>query len=117
MSYTFTLAESFYQGVVYLTLGGEIDLSVSDTLHTVIAGHLSTDATAGVVVDLERVTFLDSSGISALVRGRNLAEQHAVLFRVVNARDKVLEVLELTGLSEHLGLDEIPAGRDVAEMS
>jgi len=113
----FTLAESVSQGVVYLTLGGEIDLSVSDTIRTVITGHLSTDATAGVVVDLDRVTFLDSSGISALVKGRNVADQHGVLFRVVNARDKVLEVLELTGLSEHLGLDEIPAGRDVAEMS
>ena len=117
MSSAFTLDESVYRGLVYIALSGEIDQSVSDTIHAVITDHLSTDATAGVVVDLGAVTFLATSGISALVKGHRLAAQKAELFRVLNAQGNVLRILDLTGVSAHLGLHEMTVGCDAAEMS
>lgn len=105
MSSPFSLDESVYQGLVYLTLAGEIDLSVADTIDAMIIRHLTTDATVGVVVDLAAVTFLDSTGISALLKGRRLADQVGALFHVIKAHGPVLRVLELAGVRAHLDPD------------
>jgi ABC-type transporter Mla MlaB component len=54
-----------------------------------------------VIVDLSDVTFLDSSGISALLRGRRLADDTHPGYHVTGARGLVLTVLEL--LHRHPG--------------
>ena len=62
-----------------------------------------TRETAEVVVDLSGVTFLDSSGISALVKQRRLADEHGKLMRISGAGGTVRDVLRLTGVWQHLG--------------
>jgi anti-sigma B factor antagonist len=99
MSSPFTLEAFAYQGLVYLTLGGAIDRSTSDLIDQAIIGHLRTDVTAGVVIDLAAVTFLDSAGISSLAAGRWLAEQAVVPYRVINAPAGVLRTLDLAAAS------------------
>jgi anti-anti-sigma factor len=51
-----------------------------------------------VLVDLSAVTFLDSSGISVLLKGRRVADERAVNYRVVGADGIVRKVLDLTGV-------------------
>jgi anti-anti-sigma factor len=55
------------------------------------------------LVDLGEVTFLDSSGIGCLVRGRQLADAHGVGYRLGHARDHVRWVLEVAGVWSYLG--------------
>jgi anti-sigma B factor antagonist len=80
---------------------GDIDLSTVDQLVSEIAAAAAADVT-DVVVDLSGVAFIDSAGISALLRGRRLADERAQRFRVTGAEGLVREVLEMTGVWRHL---------------
>jgi anti-sigma B factor antagonist len=57
-----------------------------------------------VVLDLSAVTFCDSSGVSALVRGHARASSAAGGLRLSAASAQVTRVLELAGLARMLGL-------------
>jgi anti-sigma B factor antagonist len=48
------------------------------------------------------VTFLDSSGIRTLLNGHTGAGERGVAFRVVNPRDIVRRVLDITGVLDML---------------
>jgi anti-sigma B factor antagonist len=85
-----------------LRLFGDIDLATADDV-LARGANLLTHSPPGVplIVDLGEVTFLDSSGLSALVRLRRAAEARGsqVLLRDVPQRVTVL--LELSGLAEY----------------
>jgi anti-sigma B factor antagonist len=86
---------------ITVTVRGEIDLATVDQLATEIAAAVRADAT-GVIVDLDGVTFLDSSGIGALLAGRKAADESGKSFHVTGANGIVREVLDLTGVWAHL---------------
>jgi anti-anti-sigma factor len=85
-----------------LRVAGEIDLSNIEALQAEVANAVESGETRLVVVDLAEVTFLDSSGISALLKGRRLADDAGKGFRVEGAQGMVREVLTITGVWEHL---------------
>jgi anti-anti-sigma factor len=89
--------------VVTVAAAGEIDLSSRAGLDDAIANAISGGTAGSVVVDLSGVTFLDSSGIAVLLRGRNLAGTHGVGFRITGARGIVRDVLDMTGIWALLG--------------
>lgn len=88
------------QAIVAAT--GEVDLSSVPALDAAIEAAVHAADVEAVVVDLASVTFLDSSGISVLLRGRRLADEHGLDYRIVGAEGLVLTVLELTGVWAHL---------------
>ena len=85
-------------GVLRLVIAGEVDLANSDVLTEAISTAIKTWSVAEVVVDLEHVTFLDSTGISALMAGYNLAADYGVAYFVVNPHDLVRRTLDITGV-------------------
>jgi anti-sigma B factor antagonist len=85
-----------------LAASGDVDLASAPRLDAAIEAAVHTADVQAVVVDLTGVTFLDSSGISVLLRGRRLADEHSLRYRVVGAQGLVLTVLELTGVWAHL---------------
>jgi anti-anti-sigma factor len=93
-------------GLAVVTATGEIDLATGDTLLNEIVTVLALAEVVDVVVDLSGVTFLDSSGIGVLVRGRRLADENGKGFRVDGGTAMVREVLQLTGLWQHLQAGE-----------
>jgi anti-sigma B factor antagonist len=88
--------------VATVLVAGEIDVASRPLLDDAIREAVAADGTESVVVDLSGVTFLDSSGIAALLKGRRVADEHQVAYRVTGARDLVQRVLEMTGVWEHL---------------
>jgi len=88
-----------------LTIGGEIDLAGIDALREAITTAVERDSVRRLTLDLDEVTFLDSSGIGTLVSGRNLAIGHGAVLSVVNATGMVRAVLELTGVLAILSPD------------
>jgi anti-sigma B factor antagonist len=52
-----------------------------------------------VVLDLEKVRFIDSAGLGHLVGWKNRALQSGGDVRLLRPRDRVREVLELTALT------------------
>ncbi len=87
--------------VATVTAVGEIDLSTADALQHAITD-VQGDRPIAVVVDLAGVTFIDSAGINVLLTGKRLADERGQDYRVTGAGGMVREVLELTGVWEHL---------------
>jgi anti-sigma B factor antagonist len=92
-----------HDGVLCIELMGEVDLATVDALQAQIAAALNTHDVTAVVVDLAGVTFLDSTGISALLKGRRSADEHAKGYWIDAAHGMVREVLDISGVWEHLG--------------
>ncbi|MGH8912747.1 MAG: STAS domain-containing protein [Acidimicrobiia bacterium] len=78
-----------------LRVSGEVDLS---NAHTVFESAATIEARS-VTVDLSEVTFMDSSGLAALIEAMNgLSAVHVL----VKAGSRVERLLEVSGLEEHL---------------
>lgn len=85
----------------YVSLYGEIDMASADTalatLHEAMDGlHQRLD------IDLADVRFLDSSGISILMRCWRRAGQIGCRLSVINARPNVYRVMQIAGVVEVL---------------
>lgn len=78
-------------------VSGEIDVATAPQLESAIAEAYDRDPEA-VVVDLTRVTLLDSSGLGVLLRGSRRGDESGVPFRVEGARGIVQEVLRFSGV-------------------
>ncbi|MBM2621335.1 STAS domain-containing protein [Actinoplanes sp. LDG1-06] len=96
-----------HAGHVRVTLAGDCDLAVRDQLHTVLADALGSSPV--VVVDLGAVEFLDSSGVHALIVAHHAARARGGRVTVVNATGAVASVLDITGVAELLGPQDVPA--------
>jgi anti-anti-sigma factor len=79
-------------------LAGEIDISVAAEAQQAIVGALTADPPNHVDVDLTQLSFVDSRGLSALIAGRRVADEHGRQYRVLNARGAVLRTLQITAL-------------------
>jgi anti-sigma B factor antagonist len=98
-------------GVVRLAVAGEVDMSNSDTLRGQILAALEADQRpAELVIDLDQVRFLDSTGINVLVNGHRNAQDRHIDYRVIKAHDTALRVLEITGVKDILGITKSPDG-------
>lgn len=76
---------------------GEIDLTNADGLREALLAALDGDA-AGLVADLTGTTFLDSAGVTALVRASRRAADTGATFRLAVTAQPVLRVLSLVGI-------------------
>jgi anti-anti-sigma factor len=84
--------------IARLAVVGEVDLATAPLLRDRLFSVLH-DQTPGIVdVDLAGVSFLDCSGIGALVAGRNMAVQTGRQMRVTGPQPATRRLLELTGL-------------------
>ncbi|OJF13386.1 STAS domain-containing protein [Couchioplanes caeruleus] len=100
----FEATTSTAPGRFVLALAGECDLEGRDRLSELLLGAI--DRADLVVVDLEAVTFVDSSGIHALVTAHHAAKRAGGRLHVVNARGPVATVLEITGVAQLLAPPE-----------
>ena len=82
--------------------GGSVE-TIADRWHDV--ARLALDShPSKVIVDLDEVTFLDSSGMYVLVLLRRHAEELGVAMDVVNVPDNVLLALRTAELVDYLGV-------------
>ncbi|MER7837086.1 STAS domain-containing protein [Streptomyces sp. NPDC096040] len=84
-------------GITVLGLRGEIDYESVGALAQAMP---PADPTAGsrVVVDLSGVTFMDSSGINALIAAHQVTSAAQGWLRLAGVRDSVLRTVQLVGL-------------------
>jgi anti-anti-sigma factor len=98
-----------YGGHVVVALRGELDIADAASVMAVLAA-----AAAGnprIIVDLAALVFIDSSGVAALVRGRNLARRAGGDLLLAAPRGPVRRILALTGL---IGVFSVRASVDEA---
>lgn len=87
---------------VTLAVAGEIDLATVDRFASAMTELLAGGQLTRLVVDLDQVTFMDSSGVAALVAASRLAADTGAGFMIVNCRDTIRRVLEITGVYKSL---------------
>lgn len=94
-----TLATRELDGATVVAVGGEIDVYTAPKLRDKI-----TELVAGgcydLVVDLEGVEFLDSTGLGVLVGGLKKVRAHDGMLRLVCTQDRLLKIFRITGLAK-----------------
>jgi anti-sigma B factor antagonist len=90
--------------VVVVTPSGEIDRDTAPAFRTALEAAVTQAGRGPVEVELGRVTFMDSSGVGALLAAHRLAESAGASFRVRNPTKPVRTVLDITNVSGLLGV-------------
>lgn len=85
-------------GFIIVRLRGEVDLSWSQEVRAVILEAVLSDDPVGV--ELSQVSYIDSSGIAALVEGFQNARGKGQRFALVAVSEPVMAVLQLARLDQ-----------------
>ena len=93
-----------------LVLTGELDMFSARELGAAVARIRMSRRTA-LVLDLRRLTFIDSAGMHMIVMARELCSQQRCGFMLVPGQRQVQRAFEICGL-----LDRLPFGRDHAKV-
>ena len=99
----FSVASGRDGDAVVITVQGDLDLATAPQLRDACDAALESDPDT-IRLDLAGLTFLDSSGISVLVKTHQDAEAagaELVLHRVDDRTNRVLEVAGLADFFEH----------------
>jgi anti-anti-sigma factor len=94
-----------------VAVAGEIDLATADTLRDGLIGVLSAQPSDRVEIDLAGVSFMDCTGLTALILARRAALLAGCQLRITNPQSPVRRLLELTAL-----LDVLAAAFDLTPM-
>ena len=95
------------EGALTVSLEGEFDLAGVPLFEEAVRGPVG--AAARLVIDLRELAFIDSSGISALLRaGHQLRDAGGRLECLVAREGRVRDVIEMTHLAEVLDVREEP---------
>jgi anti-sigma B factor antagonist len=92
-------------GPVRVVAAGEIDMSTAAQMRESLNATLDKRPSV-LVVDLAAVTFIDSTGVAALVHARNRAIEEGASLTVVNPQPIVRRVLHVTGMLQALTDDD-----------
>jgi anti-anti-sigma factor len=93
-------------GAPVLSVVGEIDLATASILDEQITAAVESDASQTVVVDLDQVSFMDSSGLQILL-SHIFSEQNGSRLRVTKGSSQVHRLFEVSGM-----LDQLPFTTD-----
>ncbi|MER6345063.1 STAS domain-containing protein [Streptomyces sp. NPDC001595] len=85
-------------GIRVLTLAGEIDHHTGDQLRPAL--DVTGTAQPRIVIDMRRVTFMDSSGINILIAAYQAVTEAGGWLRLAAPTDSVLRVLRLVGVDD-----------------
>jgi anti-sigma B factor antagonist len=84
-----------------VSLAGELDMANAPLLQQAIE-EANVDAEAMVVFDLQKLQFMDSTGLRIILALRERCQEHGAQFAVTRSSDQVQRLLSVTGAAEHL---------------
>jgi anti-sigma B factor antagonist len=91
-------------GTLQIELAGDIDYTNSSAVVSAIKAAAIEPGPPAIRIDLDAVTFLDSSGIGVLIITSQLADTLGAAYTVVRPGRNVFEQLRLTGLVDLFGI-------------
>jgi anti-sigma B factor antagonist len=90
-------------GTLIIEVAGEVDMATAPELAAAIND--ADETVQRVIVTLTEVSFLDSSGLNALLHCTHELQEREIAVRVVSPRDEnVRRVLEITRLIDRLNV-------------
>ena len=92
-------------GIEVIDVQGEIDIYTAPRLRELLIDLVSTD-NYHLVVNLEKVGFLDSTGLGVLVGGLKRVQAHDGSLDLVCTQQRILKIFKITGLTKVFGIHE-----------
>lgn len=103
-----------HDGVAVLGVRGEVDVSSAPRLRQALV-ELANEGRQRIVVDLDAVDFLDSTGLGVLVSGLKRFRTLGGDLIVACSQRRILRVFEITGLDRAFEVrDSVPAALALA---
>ncbi len=94
-----TLSTREVGGRTVVAVGGEIDVYTAPKLRDTIT-ELVAAGNYDLVIDMERVEFLDSTGLGVLVGGLKKVRAHDGSLELICNQDRLLKIFRITGLAK-----------------
>ncbi len=108
-------------GFTVIAVSGEIDVYTAPKLREKLVS-LAESGSSHLIVDMEGVEFLDSTGLGVLVGGLKRVRAHEGWIDLVCTQGRILRIFRITGLNKVFNIYEtvpdaiaaraIPAGED-----
>lgn len=95
------IQESVSKQVVIITIEGEVDLYNAKDLKDILDDKMRKHQ-YDIVVNLEKVPFMDSSGIGTLVTAMYKLKKYQGNLKVCSVHGSVAKVFKMTGMETHL---------------
>jgi anti-anti-sigma factor len=90
-----------------IAVSGELDLASSPALQEELDRAAASDAQL-LIIDLRELDFMDSTGLSVLVRAHQQVEEQGRELAMVKGPQQVQRLLSLTGVADRLRLVDKP---------
>lgn len=82
--------------ILIVNVNGDVDLENSDSLREQVSAALESNS--AVSVNMSEVSYIDSSGIAALIESRQKAEEANKSFKIQKPSEAVISVLKMAKL-------------------
>ena len=92
-------------GIEVIDVQGEIDMYTAPRLRELLID-LVSKGSYQLVVNLDQVGFLDSTGLGVLVGGLKRVRAHDGSLELVCTQQRILKILKITGLTDVFGIYE-----------
>ena len=102
MEKPFDIAVQEDENSAQVSLSGEVDLAAVEAIETTLAP--LEDRYRSLILDLRGVTFLDSTGLRAIVSADARARKSGLDLKIVRGPEPVQKILYLAGLDKILPL-------------
>ncbi|HET7475045.1 MAG TPA: STAS domain-containing protein [Dermatophilaceae bacterium] len=94
-----SITSTDHDGLTVVSVGGEIDVYTAPSLRETLDEHVAAGRT-NLLVDLEGVSFMDSTGLGVLVGRLKLVRAQNGTLRLVCSSERILKVFAITGLDK-----------------
>jgi anti-sigma B factor antagonist len=90
-------------GIEVVTVEGEIDIYTAPRLRELLI-ELATKGNYQIIVNLDKVGFLDSTGLGVLVGGLKRVRPHDGSLDLVCTQERIVNIFRITGLTKVFGI-------------
>jgi anti-anti-sigma factor len=91
-----------------LCLSGELDSASTPEFELLLKDHVSR--ASEIVIDLQNVSFIDSSGLRAILVCQATCEHSGIAFHLTRGKQQVRRLFDTVGLSDRLPFIDSPPG-------
>lgn len=100
-----SVSSTSHGAITLVSVGGEIDVYTAPMLREALDRVIS-EGRVEIVVDLEKVTFMDSTGLGVLVGRLKAVRVQNGMLQIVCTQDRILKIFRITGLDKVFHLHE-----------
>jgi anti-anti-sigma factor len=90
------------EGTTCVAVHGDIDMTTSDHFNQTLMRLVAEPAVTNLVLDAAHLSFIDSNGVTVLIKAHRAAGERGISFRVTNTQDPIRALLEMLGVYQIL---------------